>query len=152
MEYTVINMTNAARVSLREAYDGIISISLRSNEGFFGSDGLVQDEFSKRKGMTREQYLSLLALSIDKVPAIVLNGRLPRLEQTLARLDIVDGTGTEWGTLADALLRGLDLKLDKESTTVNFPNEEWGFKKHVYKKSETCTLEDNPSIESVRYL
>jgi len=134
MEYTAINMTDAARTSLKQAYDSIIGITLRSNEMFFGSDGLVQAEFSKRKGMTREQYLSMLALSIDKVPLIVLNGRLPRLEQTLARLDIVDGTETEWGTLASALLQGLDLELDKDATTVNFPNEEWGFKQRVYKK------------------
>lgn len=125
-QYTDVAMTDKARRSLLSAYDGLISDMLRG--------GLLEPESYEenavigvptRNGESLHDFFHDLGLSIDKVPNIMLNKRLSRLEEILARLDRVDGTRDEWGVLAQSLLDGLEIEMDKRSTVEKFPHEDW---------------------------
>ena len=135
MDYTSVEMTNDARERLERAYEALICDPLRGYSKYFDEENKVAYPYSNRMGMDKGQYFYALCLSIDKVPVIMLNGRLPHLEQTLARLDIVDGSASKWGSLANALLCGLGLDLNKQDTVRKYPNEEWGFLRY-YKLGE----------------
>lgn len=134
MKHTKLEMTDKARELLAEAHNGMLCETLRRSFEIFDYDTkTVKGFYKNRYGMDVDEFLSDLALSLDKVPWMIHGKIVFDLESFLARLDIVDGTEDEWGNLAKALLDGLELKLDKKDVVRNFPNLEWGFKKYKHR-------------------
>lgn len=129
-DYTKVEITDKAKRYLNEAFSGVTGLYLRGFSELEDGNGVVSLRHPSRAGTSIDSFMYQLALSLEYVPFIMKSSYLPRFEQTLARLDIVDGTSTEWGTLAQALLFGLDMNLSKRETVEKYPNEEWGFKKY----------------------
>ena len=127
--YTAAVMTDKARNELMKWFEEVAQEYLRAFRRFADEDKYSM-KIEQRKGQPIDSFLYNLGLSLDHIPFIMKCQRLPRLEQTLARLDMVDGTENEWGMLAQGLLNGLEIEMNKQTVVKNFPDEEWGFVKY----------------------
>lgn len=125
-----IEMTEKARNALSDAFTYLLSVSLRVGPV---KPTLLVAGFGPRNGMEINYFLYDLALSLDQVPALIRAVSITPTAYLLARLDTVDGTETEWGCLAKALVDGLDLAINKQTMVAQFPECEWGFKRYCEK-------------------